>query len=47
MKGYLPLAILLHVQVLSGFAVVPAAIAPVIGHAFSPFLKFRAANAQR
>ena len=41
MKGYLPLAILLHFQVLSGYAVVPAAFAPVIGHAFSPFLKFR------
>ena len=41
MKGYLPLALLLHFNILSGYAVVPVAIAPVLGHALSPFLKFR------
>jgi len=41
MKGYLPLAILIWTGALSGFILVPAAIAPVLGHAFSPFLKFK------
>ncbi len=41
MKGYLPLAILIWTGRLSGNILIPAAIAPVLGHAFSPFLKFR------
>ena len=41
MKGYLPLAILIWSGRLAGMILVPAAIAPVLGHAFSPFLKFR------
>ncbi len=41
MKGYLPLAILIWSGKLAGNILVPAAIAPVLGHAFSPFLKFR------
>ena len=40
-KGYLPLAILIDQGYAEGFALVPIAIAPILGHAFSPFLKFR------
>ncbi len=41
MKGYLPLAILIWKGVLSGYILVFVAIAPILGHAFSPFLKFK------
>jgi acyl-phosphate glycerol 3-phosphate acyltransferase len=41
MKGYLPLAIFLQQGLIAGMAVVPAALAPILGHAFSPFMKFR------
>ncbi len=41
MKGYLPLGILIWTGRLSGYVLVFAAIAPVFGHAFSPFLKFK------
>lgn len=41
MKGYLPLAILIWSGKLAGNILVLAAIAPILGHAFSPFLKFR------
>lgn len=41
MKGYLPLAILIWRGALPGYLLVFGAIAPVLGHAFSPFLKFK------
>jgi glycerol-3-phosphate acyltransferase PlsY len=45
MKGYLPLAIFLSLGYIKGIAIVPVAIAPVLGHAFSPFLKFKGGKA--
>lgn len=41
MKGYLPLAILVEWGLIRGMTIVPVAIAPILGHAFSPFIKFR------
>ena len=41
MKGYLPLLILIHGDYISDWNVAPVAIAPVLGHAFSPFLGFK------
>ena len=38
MKGYLPLLILIQGGAVRGWAMVPVAIAPVLGHAFSPFV---------
>jgi len=40
LKGYLPIVLVLHTGLLSGYQLIPAALAPIIGHAFSPFLKF-------
>lgn len=40
-KGYLPLAVFITAGYTSGLALVPIAIAPILGHAFSPFLGFR------
>jgi len=40
-KGYLPLVLLVQMGVVSGMAIVPVAIAPILGHAFSPFMKFK------
>jgi len=40
-KGYLPLVLLVRMGVVSGMAIVPVAIAPILGHAFSPFMKFK------
>lgn len=40
-KGYLPLVILVRMGIISGMAIVPVAIAPILGHAFSPFMKFK------
>ena len=45
LKGYLPLLLLLEHEAAAGYEVVPLAIAPVLGHAFSPFLKFRGGKA--
>lgn len=45
MKGYLPLIIFLHLGYLNGYQIVPVAIAPIVGHAFSPFLKGRGGKA--
>jgi acyl-phosphate glycerol 3-phosphate acyltransferase len=43
LKGYLPVAALLEAGVLrpDDPAVIPVAVAPVAGHLFSPFLRFR------
>ena len=45
MKGYLPLVILIECGFIKGLSIVPVAMAPILGHAFSPFLKFRGGKA--
>lgn len=40
-KGYAPVALLAGSGAVAGMAVVPIAVAPVLGHAFSPFLRGR------
>ncbi|WDL97670.1 glycerol-3-phosphate acyltransferase [Alicyclobacillus sp. ALC3] len=40
-KGYLPIFLILHAGLASGYQLVAIALAPVIGHAFSPFLRFK------
>lgn len=40
-KGYLPLVFLVRSGAVAGMALVPVAFAPILGHAFSPFVKFR------
>ncbi len=45
LKGYLPLMILLSSGTIEGMAIVPVAAAPVMGHAVSPFLKFKGGKA--
>jgi len=41
MKGYLPLAVLIWNGALDGYMLVPAAVAPIIAHAYSPFMRFK------
>ena len=41
LKGYLPLVFLVRSGAVTGMALVPVAFAPILGHAFSPFVKFR------
>lgn len=45
LKGYVPLVLLLWNGAVTGYELVPVAIAPVLGHAFSPFLKFQGGKA--
>jgi glycerol-3-phosphate acyltransferase PlsY len=45
LKGFVPVFLAQHVSHLSDWALVPIAIAPVIGHAFSPLLRFRGGKA--
>ncbi len=45
MKGYLPLAILIEYGIVYGMAIVPVAIAPILGHAFSPFIRLKGGKA--
>ncbi|MFC4618446.1 glycerol-3-phosphate acyltransferase [Camelliibacillus cellulosilyticus] len=45
LKGYLPVVIVIESGMVNGMAVVPIAVAPIFGHAFSPFLKFRGGKA--
>lgn len=40
-KGYFPLVMLLSGGYIKGMSIVPVAIAPVMGHVFSPFMKGR------
>lgn len=40
-KGYFPLVIFISSGYAEGLKIIPIAIAPVLGHAFSPFLKFK------
>lgn len=39
-KGYIPLYFVTANELVSGPALIPVALAPIFGHAFSPFLKF-------
>lgn len=45
LKGFVPLVFIIQGGVVSGFSAVPVAIAPVIGHAFSPFLRGKGGKA--
>jgi glycerol-3-phosphate acyltransferase PlsY len=44
-KGALPAGISAHILRLEGWPLVLAAVAPIFGHAFSPFLKFKGGKA--
>jgi glycerol-3-phosphate acyltransferase PlsY len=45
LKGAIPVSLASHRYGVSGWALVPAALAPVLGHAFSPFLRLRGGKA--
>ncbi len=45
LKGAVPVACAVWFLQVSSWALVPVAIAPVLGHAFSPFLEFRGGKA--
>lgn len=45
LKGAAPAAVAIYVFGVEGWGIVPIAIAPVAGHAFSPFLKFKGGKA--
>lgn len=40
LKGYLPVLLILNAGLVAGYPLIPIALAPIVGHAFSPFLKF-------
>ncbi len=44
-KGMLPLIIAHQIYNLQGWSLLPVAVAPILGHAFSPFLRFRGGKA--
>lgn len=44
-KGALPVGLAVYVAQISGFPLLSAVIAPVLGHAFSPFLRFNGGKA--
>ena len=45
LKGLLPVGLACSKVGISGWGLVPIALAPVLGHAFSPFLRFRGGKA--
>jgi len=45
LKGVVPVGLAHFVFQVSGWALVPVALAPVLGHAFSPFLRFHGGKA--
>lgn len=45
LKGGAPAAVAIYVFGVQGWGIVPVALAPVAGHAFSPFLKFKGGKA--
>lgn len=45
LKGYFPLIIILKSGYIDNYWIVPVAIAPILGHAFSPFLKLKGGKA--
>ena len=44
-KGAVPVGVAHYAVGIAGWALVPVALAPVLGHAFSPFLRFRGGKA--
>lgn len=44
-KGLIPVALAIWVFGVNGWYLVPVALAPILGHAFSPFLKFKGGRA--
>lgn len=40
LKGYVPVVLVTSTGLLSGYSLIPITLAPIVGHAFSPFLKF-------
>ena len=44
-KGFLPVFLAVHIGHLNGLALLPIALAPILGHAFSPFLRFKGGKA--
>jgi glycerol-3-phosphate acyltransferase PlsY len=44
-KGALPVGLAIYIAGIDGWSLIPIAIAPPLGHAFSPFLKFRGGKA--
>ncbi len=44
-KGFLPVYLAVHVGHLEGWALLPIALAPILGHAFSPLLRFKGGKA--
>jgi len=45
LKGYLPLVLFMECRWVHGYGIVLIAAAPIAGHAFSPFLKFKGGKA--
>ncbi|KQX48312.1 MULTISPECIES: glycerol-3-phosphate acyltransferase [unclassified Paenibacillus] len=45
LKGYLILLYILHYENIQGYFIISIALAPIIGHAFSPFLKGKGGKA--
>jgi glycerol-3-phosphate acyltransferase PlsY len=45
MKGFLPVFLLIRGGYVHGWSVVPVALAPVLGHALSPFMGFKGGKA--
>ncbi|NLX70656.1 MAG: glycerol-3-phosphate acyltransferase [Clostridiales bacterium] len=45
MKGYFPLVMLVNGNYVSGLSIAAVGIAPILGHAFSPFMKFKGGKA--
>jgi len=45
LKGAIPVGLAKYVFGVSGFALIPVALSPLLGHAFSPFLRFRGGKA--
>jgi len=41
MKGYLPLAVLIERGFISEMEIIPVGLAAILGHAFSPFMRFK------
>jgi len=45
LKGYIPVLLIVNSGILTEEELIPAVLAPIIGHAFSPFLKFNGGKA--
>ena len=45
LKGAVPVALAYYVFKVDGWPLVPVILAPILGHAFSPFLRFRGGKA--